>query len=62
MSQALGEEDVVVEVEEEVEAVEEVTDMIAMVVVSKMVSLLSTILLKEYVLLALGKVTSDTLS
>ena len=62
MSQVLGEEDVVVEVEEEVEAVEEVTDMIAMVVVSKMVSLLSTILLKEYVLLALGKVTSDTLS
>ena len=62
MSQALGEEDVVVEVEEEVEAVEEVTDMIAMVVVSKMVSFLSTILLKEYVLLALGKVTSDTLS
>ena len=57
MSQALGEEDVVVEVEE-VEVVEEVTDMIAMVVVSKMFSFL----LKEYVLLALGKVTSNTLS
>ena len=58
MSQALGEEDVVVEVEEVEEVVEEVTDMIAMVVVSKFFSFL----LREYVLLALGKVTLCKLS